>query len=85
MFFLVKSVSLSPKGAPCELSLPSLFGEPNPIFVLQHIKVGLSFDSNAFSIAPISSSGEWPFTFFTTFQLYDSNLLTVSSVNQPST
>ena len=58
MVFFVNFVSLSPRGAPCELSLPSLFGDPNPILVLQHISVGLFSDCIAFSIAFINSLEE---------------------------
>ena len=41
-FFLVNSISSLPNGEPWEEDVDSLFGEPNPIFVLQQINVGLS-------------------------------------------
>ena len=49
-FFLTNLISSSPKGDPCEEDFPDLLGEPNPITVLQEIKVGL-FDLFAFLIA----------------------------------
>ena len=49
-FFLTKAISSSPKGEPCEEAFPDLFGDPNPIIVLQDIKVGL-FAFEAFDIA----------------------------------
>ena len=36
-FFLTNFISSSPRGAPWEDALPDLFGEPNPIMVLQDI------------------------------------------------
>ena len=43
--FLVFAISSSPKGDPCAPDVPALFGDPNPISVLQQIKVGW-FDSS---------------------------------------
>ena len=48
----VAAISVSPKAAPCTLSLPCMLGEPLPITVLQQIKVGLS----AFFAAVIAAS-----------------------------
>ena len=52
--FLVAFASSRPKGDPCEEDLPDLFGDPNPIVVLQLIKVGFMFFfafSNALNIS----------------------------------
>ena len=46
-FFLTNAISSSPKGEPCEEAFPDLFGDPNPIIVLQDIIVGL-LDLEAF-------------------------------------
>ena len=49
-FFLTNAISSSPRGDPCEEAFPDLFGDPNPMTVLQDIKVGL-LDLDAFEIA----------------------------------
>ena len=53
--FRVRFTSSSPKGDPWEEELPSLFGEPNPIFVLQEIIVGC-FEVLALFIASLICS-----------------------------
>ena len=55
--FLICAISSSPRGLPCVDAVPSLFGEPFPITVLQQIKVGLSVFSLAL-IKALSTSSE---------------------------
>ena len=61
-FFRTKVISSSPRGEPCEEAFPDLFGDPNPIIVLQDIIVGLlALDALAiafeicFSLCPLIS------------------------------
>ena len=48
-FFLTNSISSFPKGLPCEVSFPDLFGDPNPIIVLHaicHNPTGVDLDQS---------------------------------------
>ena len=49
-FFRTKVISSLPRGEPCEEAFPDLFGDPNPIIVLQDIIVGF-FALDALAIA----------------------------------
>ena len=58
----VAATSSLPSGAPCEDSLPALFGEPKPMVVRQQTRVGLPWVRMASSIAALMLSGSCPST-----------------------